>query len=312
VFPNPVTALGVNMVIQQGAVFKLADMDKNLTLTGAANYIDVGAVGTLLLSQHIVRVADQNRLGGIGVGGARNAGAVGIKVELGGLLNRPNVGGPVGGVADQVGIAAPIYNLGGTVDVGAGESLNLTGTDTTGYSYWQTTAAGTGLLLEAAANIKAAGTYEIDIGTVTLTAPAAGTADELDGLGLNFAIVQGSTTALTIVDATPGTPGAVSVKGGVKLVANTTTTLNYDGANNKADLLDVASGQLQLAGTLNLLSNGSGKPNIAGGLTFLDDSDPNPVINGVFGSFTGDIPGAAYAIQVVPVNGKMVYKVTIT
>jgi hypothetical protein len=110
----------------------------------------------------------------------------------------------------------------------------------------------------------------------------------------------------------PGTPGQVTIQGPVTLPANTTTTLNFNGVNNTADLLDVKNGTLTLNGILKLLSNDRvTKPTQA--LNFLDDSGAAPVIAGAFTSITGNIPMAAYAGQVVVNNPQLkYYQVTIT
>jgi hypothetical protein len=206
-------------------------------------------------------------------------------------------------VPDQVRIAGQIHNVGGLVDVGAGEMLRIAGIDGRNVSYWQELDARARLLLESGANLNAVGIFEIDFGAVQLTAPSGGTADELDGQGLIFG--NANPTSLTFVDSTAGTPGTVTIQGPVTLAGNTITTLNYNGGNNTADLLDVKNGALTLAGTLKLMSGGTGKPN--NWLNFFDDSGPGPVINGNFATFTGDIAGAQYANRQVVNNPQLVY-----
>ena len=73
-------------------------------------------------------------------------------------------------------------------------------------------------------NISAVGTYEIDTGTVQLTAGGTNL-DRLDGQGLNFG--NDNFTYLNIVDAANQTPGTVTVQGPVNMAANTTTTMNF-------------------------------------------------------------------------------------
>jgi hypothetical protein len=298
--------LGTNMDVY--GTFTLARMSNNLALTGTDNVIDA-TVGTLSLSQHIVNQGDQNTLGGIALAGT-HTGPHAVQIEDLGLLVRPDVGGSQNGVPDQVSIGGTVFNAGGALQVGPGEMLNITGTDANTYSYWQYDPLCV-LYLSSGANLKVAGTCQIDRGQVQLTAPSGGSADELDtGLGLNFGHV--SATWLDVADANPGTTGSVTIQGPVTLANSTTTTLNYKGGQNPtADLLDVKNGALTLAGTLRLNSNGSGKP--AGPLNFLDDSGPGPAINGVFASITGDIAGAVYTPNKVVNNPQLIYyQVTIT
>src|SRR5580658_1358114 len=81
-----------------------------------------------------------------------------------------------------------------------------------GTPFWGWTlplAVGTASLqILSSGNINAVGTYQIDAGTVQLTAPSGGSFDELDGAGLVFG--NAANTALTFVDSTPGTPGTVT------------------------------------------------------------------------------------------------------
>jgi len=210
-------------------------------------------------------------------------------------------------VPDQISIAAPVYNLGGTVQVAAGDMLNLTGKDASGYSYWQKTGSTALLQLDNGANINAAGTYQIDIGTVKLTAPGGGRADELDGAGLNFG--NANATSLTFVDAGV-TPGTVTVQGPVTLAANTTTTLNFTGGSNTADLLDVKNGTLTLNGTLKLNSTDNKKPTAA--LNFLDDSGFGPSIAGNFTSITDSLNGTDVGAKVTNNPQLIYYQVTIS
>ena len=182
-------------------------------------------------------------------------------------------------------IGGAVYNKGGAVNVSnAGDMLQITGADAAGHSYWQT--QGT-LLVNAGANLSAFGNYEIDAGLVTLTAPAGAAADELDGAGLIFG--NAGATALNIEDATPGTPGTVTVQGPVTLSATTTTTMNFDGANNTADRLDVQNGALTLGGGLSLKGFNGQKPTQA--LTFFDDAGNAQSIIGTFNGVMDNVMG---------------------
>ena len=302
-------SLGTKMLVQKSAStgnsgrVTLDQMTRNLILSGESNYVEVGNGGTLALSQHMGAQGDANNIGGIEFGRGHGAGTPAVQVDGGGTLFRSDT--PTPGVSDQVKIGGAVYNQGGTVEVqGAGKMLNITGKDTTNHSYWQKT-SGTALLqIDSGSNINAAGDYQIDVGEVKLTAPSDGSADELDGAGLYFG--SGLPTFLTIVDSTFGTPGTVTVQGPVTLAAQTTTTLNYKGSNNTADLLDVKNGILTVAGTLKLKSNGSGKPTVA--LNFLDDSGNGASIVGTFQSITGDIaPPVTYSGAIVYVNPVLYY-----
>ena len=124
--------------------------------------------------------------------------------------------------------------------------------------------------------------------------------------GLNFG--NANRTSLIFVDSA-GTPGTVTVTGPVTLAANTTTTLNFNGANNVADLLDVHNGALTLNGTLSLRSLDGKKPTQP--FDFLDDSG-QPMINGAFTSIKDDAGGMNDTGQVVKPNGQLwQYQVTI-
>ena len=260
-------SLGVNMNIQRspwtnapGSV-QLVDMNQNLMLTGTNNYIDVQAGGTLSLNQQIAAAGAQNTQGGITLAPA-HTGSLAVQIEAFGTLTRNST--PVAGITDQVTIGGAVYNVNGATTVkNAGDMLRITGADASGYSYWQT---GGTLTIDAGANLSAAGSYEIDAGQVTLTAPAGGAADELDGACLIFGNTK--QTSLIISDATPGTPGTVQVQGSVTLAANTTTTMHFVGGTNTPDQLIVQNGALTLAGALSLTSSDGVKPNQA--LTIVD------------------------------------------
>jgi hypothetical protein len=289
--PGP---LGTKMMIQSGGINRpgsvvLNNMTTNLTLNGTGNYIDVGMGGTLQLNQVIAANGQQNARGGIVLGGG-NAGPQAVQVEVGGELDR-NDGTPVQGVPDQVQIGGTVYNMGGSVIVSAGNMLDITGTDTNNISYWQTTSAAGSLKVDTNAvgsgNIEASGIFQIDSGTVKLTAESGSFADELDGAGLDFG--NTNNTFLTITDSTVGTPGEVIIQGSVTLAQKTTTTLNFTGGNNTADLLEVSNGYLQLNGTLMLNSIDGQKPNQP--LNFLADSWATPAIDGNFSLITDSFRG---------------------
>jgi hypothetical protein len=197
-------SLGVNLYITGGGAVELAQMTGNLAFNTANNFIDVGNASTLQFNQ-VIPAGQQNNLGGIVFGVPH--GPLSIQVEQGGFFTR--TGTPTPGVADQVKTDGVVYNLGGTVALSPGTMLNILGNDGNGYSYWQKTNAAANLQVDSAANINAVGTYRIDIGTVQLTAPSGGSADELDGAGLIFG--NASNTFLTMVDSTFGTPGVVTV-----------------------------------------------------------------------------------------------------
>ncbi len=264
-----------------GAV-TLANMTGNLPLTGTNNIIDVGNGGNLYLNQSITKAGTQNTVGGIVLGGG-HTGTVAVQVENGGTLYRGS--SPTGGIPDQVKIGGALYNVGGTVEVSLGTMLNLAGLDGAGNSYWQKTGTSALLQLDGGANINAAGTYQIDSGTVQFTAPPGSSRDELDGEGLTFG--NGNPTAMTFVDMTRGTPGTVEVQGPVSLAANTTTTMNFNGTNSTADQMSVSGGALTVAGSLKL--NGNQKP--AEALPFFTDTGATPTINGAWASIADNLGG---------------------
>jgi hypothetical protein len=267
-------------------------MTNQLVLTGTNNTIDVGNGGTLRLHQTMTAPPMVESVGGIVLGAAHNN-PLAVYVDAGGELDRDST--PFPGVPDRVRIGGAIYNVGGTVSLSQGEMLHIANQDSNNYSYWQKTGVNAKLLLAKGANIQADGSYQIDRGTVQFTAPSGAAADELDGVGLNFG--NDNNTFLTIVDSTPGTPGTVSITGTVTLAAKTTTTLNYNGTTNKADLLDIGfNGPFTLNGTLNLQSGGTGKP--TGPLDFLAVDGDLPVFAGAFTSIIGDIAGAQYTSRV--------------
>jgi hypothetical protein len=117
------------------------------------------------------------------------------------------------------------------------------------------------LKIDNGANINAAGGYLIDAGLVHFR----GSGDELDGAGPTFTTAYA--THLTIVDVA-NTQGTVTVQGAVPLAAATTTTMNYKGRANTADVLDVRKGSLSLNGSLYLVSLDGSKPT-QGTLSFL-------------------------------------------
>jgi hypothetical protein len=210
------------------------------------------------------------------------------------------------GVVNEVKIAGFVYNNGGIVDVMAGGNLLLTATDAKGYNYWQT-GNGTSeeLIVGAGGNLAVSGTIEIDAGTLQLTAPSNGFAEELNGNALIF----GSTNAtfLKIVDEGSGV-GKVTVVLDVTLAANTTTEMNFIGGSNATDLLDVHNGTLTLAGDLYLRSINGLK--LTQPANFLDDSGSTPNITGNFAAITDNVNGTDTGAQVVNNPQLIYYQVT--
>jgi hypothetical protein len=234
-------------------------MTGNLSLTGSANYIDVQMGGTLKLDQQIGQ-GRQDLDGGIAFGGGHGAQQKAVLVELGGILKRIDTP-QFGAVPDQVSVAGAIWNTGGAVLVTGGSMLNITGTDGEGNSYWQDTDS-YALLEVDAGNLSAAGGYEIDTGTLQLTAYSTGNFDRLDGAFVNFG--DDSPTTLAIVDAANQTPGTVTVNvtDYFDLAGNTTTTMNFVGGDSSSvDHLDVRNGTLNLNGLLDLNSYNKTKLN---------------------------------------------------
>jgi hypothetical protein len=277
-------------------VVTLVQMTNNLLLNGPNNFITAKKGGTLDLSQNITTNGQQNTRGGIAFDPA-HTGTLAVLLNTGTLV-RGGLSTP--GVPNQVSIAGAVYNSGGTLEVLSADMLKITGKDSTGDSYWQQAQAGAVLQVDLGANISAVGAYLIDAGTVQFTAPSGGRSDALDGAGLTF---SGSNPAsLTFVDSTAGTPGTVTVQGPVTLAANTTTTLNFNGTNNTADLLDVQNGALKLNGTLSLV--GRVKPTQP--LNFLDDSGPAPSITGAFTTIKDSLNGNDTG-QVVQNNPQLDY-----
>jgi hypothetical protein len=150
------------------------------------------------------------------------------------------------------------------------------------------------------------GTFRIDSGTVQLTAPSGGTADELDAAELEFSGDDGANVRLTIVDSVPGTQGTVIVQGNVTLSAATTTTMNFSGTHNTADRLDVQNGGLTVAGSLVLRSNDGMKPTQP--LNFFDDFSAagTPSLGGTFLSITANV-GNTYTGAEVENNPQLLY-----
>jgi hypothetical protein len=212
-------------------------------------------------------------MGGIALDPA-HTGTLAVKL-VGGTLDRNSVA--LQGIPDQVLMGGTIYNSGGTVQLADGNMLKITSRDANGVSYWQQASTGAALTLANGANINATGSYLIGAGLVQITVPSGGRSDALDGTGLTFSGTNAA--SLTFVDSTPGTPGTITVQGPVTLAANTTTTMNCNGANNTADLLDVQNGALKLNGSLSLVVTG-GMPSAP--LNFLDDAGASPSITGAF------------------------------
>jgi hypothetical protein len=285
-----------------------APMMNNLTLNGANNSITINNGGFLLLGQAITAAGREDVQGGIDFGGNHAAGTVSVSVNTGGTLMRSGAAaGP--GIINQVEIDGAVYNYGGLVSIqGTGELLHLWSKDAAGRSYWQQV-GGSAQLYVQGGNINAAGTFEIDTGTVQFMAVSGATSDYLDGAGLIFG--NANQTALTIVDSTRGTPGTVTIQGPVTLAANTTTTENFAGGGNTADLIDVQNGTLTLNGTLNLISGNGRRPLQA--LNFLDDQGGVPTIAANFTTIDVlDIPAAVIANAIINNGGVLNYQVTIT
>jgi hypothetical protein len=312
--------LGTNLYIYKSAVTgnagvvvlssftdPAAGATNNLKLTGASNFIDVNPESYLRLYQHIATAGMQNREGGIELGAAHTASSLAVQLEaknlqtdqFGGTLYRSDAA--AAGIPDQVSIGGYVYNLGGTAEVFSA-LLNITGT-TGNISYWQKQSTDAALKIDSGANINATGTYQIDAGLVQFK----GGGDQLDGAGLNFGNVMATTLAIVDIELTQVT---VTVQGPVTLAANTTTKLNYMGARNTSDVLDVKNGPLTLAGTLYLASLDGRKPTQP--LFFLDDSGNGATINGDFASIGGSLTGT-YKGAKKPINATLIYyQVTIT
>lgn len=290
--------LGTNMYVrasssdpsQNGSV-TLVGMNTNLVLTGTDNAITVGNGGTLNLNQNVPAKA-QNTVGGIAVGTMATTGQdwdgdYAVQVFAGGTLSRSDLN--LQGTVDQVLIGGAVYNDGGTVTVnGTYDKLAITGSDENGYSYWQGSAASSLLQLATGTNINGVGTFEIDTGTLQFGSGGSSQWDDLDSAGLNFG--NDAPTNLTFVAFAGTTPGTVTVHGAVTLAANTTTTLNYTGADattgdpDATDLLDVQGGVLTLAGSLYLNSLNSTMLSEPG--VFFDDNFATAAINGAFAPIT--------------------------
>jgi hypothetical protein len=314
-------------VTQSGTVW-LSGMTNNLSLGGDNTYIDVGNGGNLDLMQSIATPLQQNFLGGVTFN-STHTGTLAVQVECGGTLMRSgDQDGP-----GQVLIGGTVYNLGGKVEIVSNNSLMINGTDSSGYSYWQpdasqggssgglggqsitpggggATGAGTLLIIDAGGNISADGIFEIDSGTVQLTAPSGGSADELDGVALNFGTGDGQSASLTVVDSTFGTCGTVTVQAMISLALSTTTTMNFNGGNNTADLIDVKGAPLTLNGTLKLVSSDGNKPTQP--LNFFDESGTSPPpLTSSFWSITDNVNGTDTGEAVTNNPQLIYYQVTI-
>jgi hypothetical protein len=263
--PGP---LGVNLnIVQDGAnpgYVILSKMTNQLLLGGTSNYIDVQNGGSLDLYQNIAANGLQNTQGGIDFGPKHTGNPFAVYVEVGGTMARKDL--PTSGVPDQITIGGSVYSA-GSVQVLLGSMLKITGVDPFGYSYWQKSSANAVLMVDSGSNISAAGSYQINAGTVQLLT-GGNSFDRLDGTGINFGNV--ANTNLTIVDG--GTPGFISVQGPVTLAANSTTTMSFLGATNAPDQLIVQNGALTLNGTLNMHSIDGAKPNPSVALNFFQDT----------------------------------------
>jgi hypothetical protein len=290
----------------------LDNMTGNLDLQ-LTSYIEVEDGGVLEFNQQIA-AGQQNQDGGIDIN-ANHVGAFAVQVDGGGIMRRggaplPNVpdqvaiGTPVGGIAGALGAA--VYNDGGSVVVGGGTMLNLSGKDTHGYSYWQDDADSV-LKVYDTSNINAIGKYEIDLGTVVLTAQSGAVPnfDALDGEALIFG--NAGNTIFQIEDSNFGTPGQVNVGGPVTMSANTTVKMNFLGATNKADLLNVSLGDLKLKGTLDLTSRDNQPQLPTAALIFFADSGPTPSITDNFTLIKDNALGTSYTRWVDDTNPNVYY-----
>jgi hypothetical protein len=184
--------------------------------------------------------------------------------------------------------------------------LKVTGKDANNVSYWQKTDSGAKLQLDKNANINAAGSYQIDIGTVQMTAGSP-TSDRLDGGGLGLVFGNTNNTSLTIVDQTAGTPGNVTVQGPVTLAANTTVEMNFNGTAGTVDTLSVQNGVLALNNS-KLSLNSSDKATKLGALStmFYDTGTPADITGG-FASIVDDIGNNYTTQKKVKVNNQSYY-----
>lgn len=298
--------LGVDLSIRKSGgtapngVVQMVLMTRNLTLSAFNNYIDVGDGGELQLYQHIAVAGQENTRGRIEFGMV-HAGTDSVQVQVGGRLVRGAVPDP--GIPDQVSIPGTVYNLGGTVEVVSGSMLRISSTGPNNYSYWQKDAGSALLKVDVDSNISAAGSFQIDIGTLKLIARDGATRDMLDGDGLEFG---NANATLFTIDDWNGTPGTVVIQGSVTLGALTTTTMNFEGGNNRADQLVVVGGPLILDGGLFLKSSDGQKPTQA--LDVFADIDVISLIAGDF-ALIWDNLGDIYDGEVIPGNPEY-YRVT--
>lgn len=255
------TGLGAYLNVQQSQAqnsgyVTLIDMTNNLTLTGEANYLAALQGGYVELSQQVGIGQSPGTVGGIELGG-NHSGTLSLLVGASGKLRRIGVPAP-GGPANQVNVAGTIHNVGGVVEVGFGALLNITGQDGNGYSYWQHNSQDAKLHVDELSRVSATGGFQIDTGTVRLTAPGEGTHLALSGTGLTFG--DSNSTFLTIVDAVAGITGSISINGSVYLGMGTRTTMQFNGSSNFSNFLDVHDGTLTLNGALQLVSQDLLKP----------------------------------------------------
>jgi hypothetical protein len=109
-----------------------------------------------------------------------------------------------------------------------------------------------------------------------------------------------------------GTPGTVTIQGPVTLAANTTTTLNFSGANNTGDLLDVVNGGLTLAGTLNLISTDNPPQKATQPIEFFFAEGTNPTITGSFTSIRDNVNNNLDSGQIFTFQNGEAFEVTFT
>jgi hypothetical protein len=268
-------------------VVSVNNMTANLSLTGAANYLDIRG-GTFSLDQ--ANGPGVTNVGGIDFQGSPGRTSTTAVVLSGGEFVRGAVG------TGEVDIAGTVTNGGGMLGLDNGV-LKINGVDDSGRSYWQ---LGGFLLIASGEKFIGAGTLQIDSGDVDFQVIGGAPTVAIQSAGLIFGNL--ADTSLNFVDL--NTPGTVAVVGPVTLAANTTTTMNFKAtAPSSADLLDVRQGTLTLAGDLVLL--GDQKPKNP--LNFLDSSDIGAQIAGGFATITDDVGGKKDTGAILTVNQQLVY-----
>ncbi|MBY0230573.1 MAG: hypothetical protein K2W96_14910 [Gemmataceae bacterium] len=253
----------------------LGNMNNNLVLNGASNFIDVkDSVSLLALSQNVV-VADR---GGISLGAAHTGSKTAVVLRPRASIESNGTG--------QVNLAGIVENHGGFLKVFAHARLNIAATNAAGESYIQD-GADSVMLVYAGGKVIGTGKFRIDQGTVEFKVSSGGTSVALECQELLFG--NALNTFFKLVDTTAGTPGTVSVVGSVTLGTNTRTEMSFNTTTGTADLLRVQNGTLKLAGTLVLTGNAnpaagttldlfdvlSNPPDIQGGFNLITDNFGN-------------------------------------